>query len=77
MGLPGSETALEELMSRILGEFIREGFVAKVADDLYVGADDQRQLLLNWIRVLQALKDNGVSLSAPKTKIAPLYCIML
>ena len=77
MGLPGSETALEELMSRILGEFVREGFVAKVADDLYVGADDQRQLLLNWIKVLQALRDNGVSLSAPKTLIAPLYCIML
>ena len=49
-------------MSRILGEFVREGFVAKVADDLHVGADNQMQLLLNWIKVLQALRDNGVSL---------------
>ena len=39
MGMPGSETSLEELMSRVLGDFIQEGWVAKIADDLYVGGD--------------------------------------
>ena len=33
MGMPGSETALEELMSRVLGHLVQEGCVAKIADD--------------------------------------------
>ena len=39
MGMPGSETALEELMNRVLGRFIQDGNTSKLADDLYVGAD--------------------------------------
>ena len=39
MGMPGSETALEELMCRVLGHLIHEGVVAKSADDLYRGID--------------------------------------
>ena len=35
MGMPGSETALEELMSRVLGELLIERTFAKFADDLY------------------------------------------
>ena len=35
MGMHGSETALEELMCRILGDLLQEGVVAKLADDLY------------------------------------------
>ena len=37
MGMPGSETALEELMCRVLGHLLEEGKVAKIADDLYCG----------------------------------------
>ena len=57
MGMPGSETALEEMMCRVLGDFIEEGFVAKLADDLYCGADSPEALLhtYNWQCVLQAL----------------------
>ena len=36
MGMPGSETALEELMCRILGDLLLSGNVAEIADDLYV-----------------------------------------
>ena len=36
MGMPGSETALEELMSRVLGDLIQEGIVTKLADDLFL-----------------------------------------
>ena len=35
MGMPGSETALEELTCRVLGDLLEEGVVVKLADDLY------------------------------------------
>ena len=34
MGMPGSETALEEVMCRVLGPLLQDGSVAKIADDL-------------------------------------------
>ena len=37
MGMPRSETALEELTCRVLGHLVQEGVVAKIADDLYCG----------------------------------------
>ena len=77
MGMPGSETALEELMSRVLGDLIQEGSVAKVADDLYVGADTPELLLAVWRRVLDALDKCNLKLSAPKTKVAPITAIIL
>ena len=45
MGMPGFETALEEMMCRVLGDFIEEGFVAKHANDLYCGSDFPEALL--------------------------------
>ena len=42
MGMPGSETALEELMSRVLGDLLEGRIVAKIADDLYCGGDSQK-----------------------------------
>ena len=71
MGMPGSETALEELLSRILGDLIQDGIVAKVADDLYCGGDTPNELFQNWERVLQKLSENRLVLSARKTIIAP------
>ena len=56
MGMPGSETVLEELMCRVLGDLIQEGCVAKIADDLYCGGDDPEDALRNWARVLAAMK---------------------
>ena len=38
MGMPGSQTCREKLMSRVLGDLIQEGCLAKIADDLYCGA---------------------------------------
>lgn len=34
MGMPGSETALEDLMCRVLGDCLEDGIAAKLADDL-------------------------------------------
>ena len=66
MGIPGSETALEELMCRVLGDNLQAGIVAKIADDLYCGGNSPDELLRNWSSVLQALR-----LSASKTIINP------
>lgn len=52
MCMPGSETALEELTCRVLGDLLQQGQVAKVADDLYCGADNFEELLVVWRRVL-------------------------
>ena len=53
--LPGSETALEELMCRVLGNLLHEGIVVKIADDIYCGGDTPYELLENWKKGLQAL----------------------
>lgn len=45
MGIPGSETALEELMSRVLKNLIQEGTLAKVANGLYCSAESTSALL--------------------------------
>jgi hypothetical protein len=71
MGMPGSETALEELMCRVLGELQQEGVVTKLADDLYCGANNLEDLLNNWHRVLDALQRNNLRLAASKTVIGP------
>ena len=71
MGMPGSETALEELTCRVLGHLVQEGVVAKIADDLYCGGHTQQELLNNWERVFDALQRCNLNLSASKTIIAP------
>ena len=47
MGMPGSETALEELVCRILGDFLQEGSVAKLGDDLFCWGETLDELLKN------------------------------
>ena len=71
MGMPGSETALEELMSRVLGDLLEEGIVAKIADDLYCGGNSPDELLQNWTKALRALHNCDLRLSASKTIINP------
>ena len=71
MGMPGSETALEEVMCRVLGPLLQDESVAKIADDLYCGGNTPQELLCNWKRVLQALHNCNLRLSAHKTIISP------
>lgn len=71
MGMPGSETALEELLCRILGDLLEDGIVVKLADDLYCGADTPEELLDNWVCLIKMLQRNNLTLSASKTVIAP------
>ncbi|CAC5388138.1 unnamed protein product [Mytilus coruscus] len=71
MGMPGSETALEELMCRIVEDFLQKGCVAKLADDLFCGGNTPEELLHNWECVLQSLQKSGICLSPSKTVICP------
>ena len=71
MGMPGSETALEELMCHVLGDFLQDGIVAKLADDLYCGGNSPQELLSNWTRVLHAFSLCNMKLSPTKTTISP------
>ena len=77
MGMPGSESALEELLSRIIGELIAKGIVVKMADDLYCGGQTEEELLRNWAEVLKAFATANMRLTAPKTIIAPLETVIL
>jgi hypothetical protein len=77
MGMPGSETILEELTCRVLGDLVQEGVVAKLADNLYCGGSIPKDLLKNRTRILQALQTNGPNLSALKTIIAPREATIL
>ena len=76
-GMPGSSETLEEVMCAVLGNLVKEGWVAKIADDLYVGGDSIDSLLDNWSQVLQALYDNGLKLKSEKTVIVPAYTQIL
>ena len=77
MGMPGSETTLEEVMSRVLGSCMLEGYMAKVADDMYVGGNSIEDLLRNWRKVLDLLDKANLKLSAKKTIICPAKTVIL
>ncbi|CAB4011319.1 Hypothetical predicted protein [Paramuricea clavata] len=77
MGMPGSETALEELMCRVLGDLLQNGCVAKIADDLYCGGYTPTELLSNWRKVLTALDKCDLRLAAKKTIISPVSTTIL
>ncbi|XP_052701434.1 uncharacterized protein LOC128178352 [Crassostrea angulata] len=69
--MPGSETALKELVCKVLGDHLQAGFVSKLADDLYCEGNTQEELLQNWISVMSALNDCGLTLTAGKIIICP------
>ena len=71
MGMPGSETALEELMNRVLGDHIMSGWCAKLADDLYIGGSTPNELLDHGCLFLATMSKNNLGLNPAKTIIAP------
>ena len=77
MGMPGSETALEELLCRVLGYLLDEGVVAKLADDIYCGGNTIVELKRNVRRLLQCFADRGLRLPATKTTICPTETMII
>lgn len=70
MGMPGSETALEEFICCVCGDHLEEGVITKLADDLYCSRESPDALLQNWTRVLQAPHKCGLKFPPYKTLIA-------
>ena len=77
MGLPGSESALEELLNRIFGDLVKAGKMVKVADDLFLGSTSVDGLADTWREVLKRLHLNGLRLSPHKTRICPSTATIL
>ena len=77
MGMPGSETALEELLCRVLGDLLEEGVVAKLADDIYCGGNTIAELQQSVRRLLQSFANSGLRLSAAKTTMCPTTTTIL
>ena len=71
MGLPGVESALEELTCLLFGDMVKEGKVCKLADDLIVGGNTIDELLEHFSKVLHKLHQNNLKLSPSKTVITP------
>ncbi len=77
MGCPGSETALEELMNRVIGHLVMEGCAAKVADDCYCGGETIEEALSAYERLLAAFAANDLVLNPVKTTVFPQRCVIL
>ena len=77
MGLPGTEVALEELTCLLFGEMVKQGKLAKLADDLLVGGSTPGELCNNFEEMLGILLENNLRLSAKKTIIAPRSVMIL
>ena len=63
MGMPGSETALEEMMCLVLGDNLQDGTVPKLT------VETSLMNSFNWERVLQAIQKCNLRLSPTKTVI--------
>lgn len=50
MGMPGSETTLQQVMSLVVGYLVAVGVMVKVADDLFVGGETPEQLHTHVVR---------------------------
>ena len=66
---PGSETSLEELMCRVVGDLVRDGKVVKLTNNLFCCGDNPEEVLHNWSLVLQAFHRNNMCLSPSKTVV--------
>ncbi len=71
MGQPGASEHLRELLTRVFGDYLREGFLIVKDDDMYIGSNEVSDLLCKWQMVLHRLQQNNLSLSASKTFITP------
>ena len=68
-GLIGQSEELDELLCKVLGQEMKEKKVARIADDIYIGGNDQKETADNYKRVLQKLQAANLKISASKTKV--------
>lgn len=68
-GLIGQSEELDEMLYKVLGAEMKEGKLARIADDLYIGAPTPREAADNYRQVLQKLQAANIKISAAKTKV--------
>ena len=68
-GLLGQAEEFNEVLSKVLGEELKEGLCTKIVDDIYVGGSDQRTALFNYTRILAKLKNANLKISPSKTPL--------
>ena len=65
-------------MCVILNDYFKDGVIAKIADDVYIGGNTFKELLdINWRRILTALATCNIRLLASKTATAPKSTVIL
>ena len=70
-GLLGSDVELEELLCRVLGQAISDGYCLAVRDDIIIGGNTVDQAITNYERVLMQLNNNNLKLSPNKVRLFP------
>ena len=68
-GLIGQSEELDEMLFRVLGHEMKEGKVARIADDIYIGGRDPKETANNYNQVLKKLQVANIKISASKTKV--------
>ena len=72
MRIPGSETALVELMRRVLCNLLQEAVVAKLENNLYCGGNSPYELVESLTKILASLHNKNLRFSVSyKTIINP------
>ena len=77
MGMPGSAEFLQELLTRVFGDFIQQGFLIIIADDFNACGNTVTEILLNWKEVLHRCQLNNLTLSSSKTVVCPKSTVIL
>ena len=73
MGMPGSSEILQELLSRIFGGEMTDGWILIIADDMYVCANTPDTLLNNWKTVLEKMSRNGLSVELRRSWVEMVF----
>ena len=70
-GLLGSDVELEQLVSRVLGDDITQGYCLAIRDDIIIGGNSVDEALSNYESILTKLKNNNLKLSPHKIRVFP------
>ena len=70
-GLLGSDVELEQLMARVLGDEITQGFCMAIRDDIVIGGNSLDEAIENYNLILSKLNKNNLKLSPNKVRVFP------
>lgn len=70
-GLLNQDEELNQLLSKVLGDAIMNGYCMKIADDLIIGGKSIDEAIDNWSNVLNLLSNANLKLSPAKVRFFP------